>query len=407
MFTLIRLAFRNVLRNKGRAVFTTGAIGFGVMMTLLLGSFVVGLGNAMVDDIVEGKVGALQVHRKGYDDVRENQPLDLDFAEVGGAMDKVRKVPGVTAVSPRLVFSGLAANGAQSTMIVVTGVVPELEYKALPRSNEFLLGKRLDSAVPNGAIFGTELADALGLKAGSGGGTIQAAAKSGQQNALDFELRGTLNNGNAFESKRSVVVPLKWAQNLLGMEGRVTELAVATRNRADIADVADRVRAALGPDYEVQTWKQLRPNVDDVVNFQRMVLGAICSIFLVIAIIGVINTMLMAVMERTREIGTMMAVGMRRGRITELFLWEAVALAVLGTTSGLAISLTIILTIASRGGVPANAPGSAAVYHIVPAVPLDLLLPTLLAAGLGTILAGVYPSWRAARLNPVDALRAT
>ena len=407
MFTLIRLAFRNVLRNKGRAVFTTGAIGFGVMMTLLLGSFVVGLGNAMVDDIVEGKVGALQVHRKGYDDVRENQPLDLDFAEVGGAIDKVRKVPGVTTVSPRLVFSGMAANGSQSTMIVVTGVVPELEYKTLPRSNEFLEGKRLDSAVPNGAVFGTELAAALGLKAGSGGGTIQAAAKSGQQNALDFELRGTLNNGNAFESKRSVVVPLKWAQNLLGMEGRVTELAVATRNRADIADVADRVRKALGPDYEVQTWKQLRPNVDDVVNFQRMVLGAICSIFLVIAIIGVINTMLMAVMERTREIGTMMAVGMRRGRITELFLWEAAALAVLGTTSGLLISMTIILTIASRGGVPANAPGSAAVYHIVPAVPLDLLIPTILAAGLGTILAGVYPSWRAARLSPVDALRAT
>lgn len=404
MWTLIRLAFRNVLRNKGRAGFTVGAIGFGVAMTLFLGSFVIGLGNAMVDDIVEGKVGALQVHRKGYDDVRENQPLDLDFAETGDVIEKVKRVPGVTSVSPRLVFSGLAANGSQSTMIIVTAFDPALEYKVLPAANTFLDGKPIDAGVANGAVFGLDLANALDLKAGSGG-TIQAASKSGQQNALDFELRGTLNSGNAFESKRTVMVPLKWAQNLLGMEGRITELAVATKDREGIEQVAEEVRHALGPDYEVQTWKQLRPNVDDVVNFQRMVLGAICSVFLVIAIIGVINTMLMAVLERTREIGTMMAVGMRRGRITALFLCEAAALAVLGVSGGLAVSVSIILTIANKGGVPATAPGSSAVYHIIPAMPMFLLAPTILLAGVGTILAGVYPSWRAARLNPVDALR--
>ncbi len=406
MFTLIRLAIRNVLRNKSRAAFTVGAIGFGVLMTLLLGSFVVGLGNAMVDDIVQGKVGAFQVHRKGYSDVRENQPLDLDFADTGANLSNIKKIHGVTGVSPRLVFSGMAANGSQSTMIVVTGIDPAQEYRVLPHANDFLEGKPVDNAVANGAIFGKDLADALGLKAGTGG-TIQAASKSGQQNALDFELRGALNNGNAFESKRSVVVPLRWAQNLLGMEGRVTELAVSTQNREDIPAIAAQVQNLLGPDYEVQTWKQLRPNVDDVVNFQRMVLGAICSIFLVIAIIGVVNTMLMAVLERTREIGTMMAVGMRRHRITELFLWEATTLAVIGTGSGLAVALAIIEAVARKGGVPANAPGSAAVYYIVPAVPFDLLAPTLLAAFVGTILAGAYPSWRAARLNPVDALRAT
>ncbi len=406
MFPILRLAFRNVLRNKGRAGFTVGAIGFAVFMTLFLGSFVLGLGNAMIDDVVQGKVGALQVHRKGYDDVRENQPLDLDFAEKGDVVAKVMRVPGVVSVSPRLVFSGLAANGSQSTMIVATAFDPVAEYRTLPRANEFLEGKPLDPAVANGAVFGLDLANALDLKSGSGG-TLQAAAKSGQQNALDFEMRGTQNNGNAFESKRNVAVSLKWAQDLLGMEGRVTELAVQTVDRDGIEDVAAAIRVALGPEYEVQTWKQLRPNVDDVVNFQRLILTAICFIFLVIAIIGVINTMLMSVLERTREIGTMMAVGMRRIRITELFLWEAAALAFIGTASGLSIALSIILTIAAKGGVPANAPGSTAVYHIVPAVPFGLLAPTILAAFFGTVLAGVYPSWRAARLNPVDALRST
>lgn len=406
MFTLLRLAFRNVLRNKGRAGFTVGAIAFGVMMTLMLGSFVIGLGNAMVDDVVNGKVGALQVHRKGYDDVQDNQPLDLDFAQTGDVVAKVMRVPGVTGVSPRLVFSGMAANGAQSTMIIATGFDPALEYKVLPDANAFLDGKPVDNAMANGAIFGLDLANAMELKMGTGG-TLQAASKNGQQNALDFELRGTLNSGNAFESKRTVLVPLKWAQELLGMDGRITELAVSISDREAVDEVAGEVRKALGANYEVQTWKQLRPNVDDVVNFQRMVLSAICLVFLVIAIIGVVNTMLMAVLERTREIGTMMAVGMRRGKITILFLLEAAALALIGVTSGLSVSLAIIWTIASKGGVAANAPGSTAVYYIVPAVPFYLLAPTILLAGVGTILAGVYPSWRAARLNPVDALRAT
>ena len=405
MFPLLSLAFRNVLRNKSRSAFTISAIGFGVLMTLLLGSFVIGLGNAIADDVIKGKIGALQVHKKGYDDVRENQPLDLDMPNDPAFLAKIRAVPGVVAVSPRLVFSGLAANGSQSTMIVAVGIDPKQEYVVLPQANALLDGKPIDDSVPNGMVFGRDLANALDLKNGATG-TIQAAAKSGQQNALDFELRGTLNNGNAFESKRSVVVPLKWAQDLLGMEGRITEIAVSTQTREEADDVAARVRTVLGPEYEVQTWRQLRPNVDDVVNFQRLVLGVICSIFLVIAVIGVINTMLMSVLERTREIGTMMAVGVRRGKITALFLLEATALAVLGCASGFGIALSIIWTVAAKGGVGATAPGSTAIYYIVPATPSFLLLPTLVLAGLGTILAGVYPSWRAARLNPVDALRA-
>lgn len=406
MLILVRLALRNVLRNKSRSAFTIGAIGFGVLMTLLLGAFVIALGNAIVDDVVKGRLGALQVHRKGYDDVRENQPLNLDFPENSGIVQQVAAVPGVTGVSPRLVFSGLAANGSQSTMIVAVGIDPAKEYKVLPTANQHLEGKPIDLKVENGVVFGKDLADALALKSGSSG-TIQAASKTGQQNALDFDLQGTVNNGNAFESKRFVTVPLKWAQNLLGMEGRVTELAVSTQNRDDVEEIAEQIRAKLGAEYEVQTWRQLRPNIDDIVHFQRLVLGIICSIFLVIAVIGVINTMLMSVLERTREIGTMMAVGVRRAKITVLFLFEATALALFGCASGLLLALTIIALVAGKGGIPLTAPGSTAIYHIIPVTPAFLLMPTLLAAGLGTILAGVYPSWRAARLNPVEALRAT
>jgi putative ABC transport system permease protein len=132
----------------------------------------------------------------------------------------------------------------------------------------------------------------------------------------------------------------------------------------------------------------------------------VAVVFLVIAVIGVVNTMLMAVLERTREIGTMMAVGVRRGRITLLFLLEGLAMALLGSGAAMLLAGAVVMLLVHKGGIAATAPGATAVYHIIPALPTGLVLPTLLSATLGSLAAAAWPAWRAARLNPVDALRA-
>jgi putative ABC transport system permease protein len=407
MWNLFKLSIRNVFRNRGRSGLTMGAIGFGVFFTMLIGSFIEGLGNVMIDDIVLGKTGALQVHRKGYDDVRENQPLDLDFDDKGKEVKLVQTAPGVRAVSGRIIFGGLLNNGSQSTMFQGTAYDPKQEFVALPWAKFGLAGKAVgdDPQRPNGAVLGEQLSAAMQLAPGTVA-TLQAATREGRQNALDLDILGVQNNGNAFEAQRLVNVPLVFAQDLLGMKGRVTELAVALKDREQIEEVAADLRSRLGPEWEVQTWMQLRPNVADVVRFQKQILMVIAVVFLVIAVIGVVNTMLMAVLERTREIGTMMAVGVRRGRITYLFLLEGLALAAIGGTAGIALAGGIVWVIAGRGGLASTAPGSTAVYHIIPAMPLSLVLPTFLAATLGTLAAAAWPAWRAARLNPVDALRA-
>ncbi len=404
---LLVLAVRNVTRNKSRSALSMAAIGFGVLMTLLLGSFIYGLGNVMIDDIVKGKTGALQVHRKGYDDVRENEPLDLDFAQKGGVVEQVQAVPGVTAVSPRIVFGGILNNGSQSTMYKAVAFDAKLEYAALPWATYGMTGAGVgqDLTKPRGVVLGEELALAMELRPG-GTAVLQAAAKGGQQNAMDVDIVGTQNNGNAFEAKRLVSVPLAFAQELLGMEGRVTELAVAVQDVKQVEAIAEAIRAKLGPEWEVQTWRGLRPNVADVVRFQKMVLMSVAFIFLVIAIIGVVNTMLMSVLERTREIGTMMAVGMRRARITWLFLLEGVALAALGGSSGIALAYALVQVVLARGGIPATAPGATAVYVILPDLALELVAPTWIAATVGTLLAAAWPAWKASQLRPVEALRA-
>ncbi len=424
MFTQLTLAVRNVRRNKARTALTLGTIGFGVLMTFFLGGFAQGFRNMLIDDTIFGRTGALQVHKRGYFEVRDNQPIDFDIEQGGELQRRIEAVPGVVAVTPRIVFSGLLNDGSRSTNVVVTGMEAETMGRVLPMAKDDVNGGGVGSEA-SATVLGADLARALQLLVPKEGApppkanekpeetfqsgrvvVFQAAAKGGRQNALDATVTGTIDNGNAFESKRVAYVPLSWAQRLLGMEGRVTEYAIAVQHRDEIDDVAERLRTALGAEYEVQTWRELRPNVADVTRFVKVVLTAICLIFLIIAVIGVVNTMLMSVLERTREIGTMMAVGVKRGQVLAMFVMEAAVQAALGGLVGGAIGAGIVLRIAATGGVAVFAPGTKVLKHIVPALPTELVVVALVASLVGAMGAALYPAWRASRLHPVEALRA-
>src|SRR5436190_5954680 len=131
-FTSLRLAGRNVLRNRSRSALTLWALFFGVALTVMLAGFGNGLGVLMTNDFVNAKVGGLRVQRKGYADVRDNQPLKLNLPEGGAFEARLRAVPGVAAVAPRLSFGGLVSNGNDATMFVGRGVDPAREYQVLP-----------------------------------------------------------------------------------------------------------------------------------------------------------------------------------------------------------------------------------------------------------------------------------
>lgn len=405
MFSIGKLALRNVFRNKGRSSLTCGAIGFGVLMTMLLASFVYGLTGIIVDDVITGRVGALQVHKRGYDNVKDNFPLDYDMEYGGELQKKIAGMPGVTAVTGRILFGGSLNNGTRNTFIIGNAHDPAHEYAVCPNGKRGLEGQPLTAGQDAKGVLGFELADALNAKTG-GTMVVQAAAKDGQQNAMDFEMTGTINNNMPLESKRMVYVPLALAQALLKLDGRVTEYAVSVADRERVDELAEALQAKLGHDYHVQTWKEIRPQVLDIVKTQRVILLSVCVVFLIIAVIGVMNTMLMAVLERTREIGTMMAVGVRRSKITLLFLMEAAAMAILGTGAGALGGFGIIGLIIHRGGLGISPPGSKALVQLQPWVPGWLVAVVVGATALAAVLAAVYPAARAAKLRPVEALRA-
>jgi putative ABC transport system permease protein len=191
------------------------------------------------------------------------------------------------------------------------------------------------------------------------------------------------------------------------MPGKVTATCSASTREPTSTPWRPGCARPWGPDCEVQTWREILPNLAAIITFQRVIMGVISTVFLIIVVFGVANTMVMSVFERTREIGTMMALGLRRGRIGALFVLEAAFLASAGATAGAAVARGVVGAAGPlgrlRGG---GARQHVARYHLVPVVPPTIVGLAMLASITGALLAAAYPAWKATRLRPVEALRA-
>lgn len=400
---LLRLAMRNVFRAKARSAITIGALFFGVTMSLLLSAFVMGVGESLVAEAIESRVGAIQVHRTGYFEKRDRQPLALYLTQDPAVEAKLRATPNVKGLTPRITFNGLLTNGSRGTIAMITAVDPQTVRDVLPKLDLYLEGDPLLPGDRNGAHVGLELNRALDLKPGVPL-MLQAQGLGGRDNALDLEPRGVLAGQNPLEGKRAVTVPLAFAQALLGMEGKVTEYVVAVKDLGQLDETAAALRATLGEGFEVQTWEQLRPALRDARLLQRAVLGGVSVFFLVIALFGVANTLLMTVLERTREIGTLLAVGMTRSMVARLFMLEAFLQAVLGATVGLGLAVLLVQLARGGGGVTISMGAGQGYFRMMPTLLPVVPFIVVGATCIGSVLAALSPALRAARMRPVEAL---
>ncbi len=403
MIRLLSVAARNLLRNKRRTALAALAIFLGVGAAVFLRGFINGFVVAGLDDAVYGRSGAIQVHRAGYrnvelDSLDYNLPADPAFAA------KLRAVPGVKAVTPRIFFEGMLSNGTVSTVFMATAIDPKTEYDVCPTRRTAVAsdGKPLDETMSDGVIVGATIASFLDAKTGSTL-TASAAARGGVANALDVTVRGKLAAKFIFDSKRVILVPLAFAQSLLKMEDRVSYYALDVTDFKQADAVAERLRAALGPDYAVETWKELELMVKERTERVAYVLGIVIAVLGLLVVAVVLNVMLMTVYERVREVGAMMAVGVRRWQVLVMFLAEAGVLGVVGGVIG-----AVVAWLAIRGlgvhGIMFTPPGGEPM-KVVPFVELGFAQGAILITAAATVLSGALPAWRASRLSPVQALR--
>lgn len=402
---LFRIAFRNVLRNRRRSLITFSAVFLALGIMVSIRGFLNGLQATLRESVILGQTGALQVHRAGF--LKSvSATLELSVPSDAAFMAKITAVEGVKAATARIMFGGMTNANDTSTAALFNAMDPVNELIVCPRRNEMIAkGKSLQQSSAASAVLSAELAGSLGVKLGQRA-TLLINDKDGVMNALDFDFVGEYGQpGLPLADKKLGFVPLRFAQELLRMEGRATEIAVSVAHFEDAERIKPKLQAALGPEYEVATWHDVASYIDDAIATQNFILNIIAGVFLFVALLGIANTMLMSVLERTREIGTMMSVGVRRRQILSLFLLEASLLGLAGGVLGAAAGGSFVLYYGHKGMV-LPIPGMLVPLHVFPVVSISYILYILVLAAGGAALAALWPSVRASRMRPVEALAA-
>ncbi len=419
MNILFQVALRNVFRNRRRSLFTLSAIVVGLTVVLAIAGVSNSFYRYSIENAVNVKLGALQIHKRGYlKNISLNQ-LSFNFDYTPELLSKIENVKGVKAASGRIVFRGLVSNGRNQALFFGNAVDVSREDKVCPRWRGTLTdGSRpLEPQDIGQALVGQELARSLNVapkgsqlsdnKTETAGEflNLSGASPQGRQNAVDVQVVGLSRSLLALEEKRSVTLPLSVAQSLLGLEGKVTEIALSIDDLDSLSSVQKRLQAAVGDEFEVSTWSDVQPFLRDVLFRQRVMIGIVSVILFVLVLFVIANTMTMAVFERTREIGTMLSVGIRRHQIQTIFLAEAVFIGVVGAVFGTISGLVVVL-ILNLVGIPFGS-GLAETGMLYPFLEFGFTSAAFGVAVLCSSLAGIFPARRASHLNPVDALRAS
>ncbi|MDZ7802731.1 ABC transporter permease [Thiohalophilus sp.] len=411
MIRIFKLAARNLARYWRRTLLTSGLIILGIVAVL---SFVAVSGsfkNIMVGQITDSMLGHLQVHRKGYVASIENLPLNLNIKPAALAkIEQALDLPEVEAISPRLKFGAMFSNFTETTSIRLNGIVPQREAAAMPALAERLVdGTLANGLIEPGKLLIPELL-AKGMKIKPGDTVVLVATNvDGSVNGQTFEVQGILEAVTG-PGGRDGYLHMDDARTLLRItDNEVNEIAVRLKDIDKVDQVAAQLRKALAeiknPKGEamldVHSWDQLSP----FANIARMIdlLDLFIRIMLVgIVLIAIMNVMIMAVYERIREIGTIAAIGTPPRRILGLFVAEGLLLGLVGTVIGTVLSLLLVWALNLR---PVSFNFGRQVIELAPAIALSEVLWIGAIVILVAVIASLQPAWKAARMDPITALR--
>jgi len=410
MLKLFKIAVRNLIRYKRRTILTSSLIAIGVLFVLI---FIAASGSfkyLMIGQITDSMLGHIQVHKRGYMASIDSLPLTLNLsAKAEKKLEAViNEIPEIEAFSPRIKFGGMFSNFIETTNIRVNGVYPRKEIATIPLFLSRI--KQGEKAILKGEILIPELL-AKGLKVKPGDIVVVIATnRDGSVNGKQFKVGGILESVTG-PGGRDGYLHIEDAKEILRMEElEISEVAIRLKDFSKLNSVSNHLDGLLAqslnkqgkPVFDVRTWEKLSP----FYNVARMI--DVMTIFvklmlIAIVLVSIMNVMIMAVFERIREIGTIAAIGTMPEKILSLFLIEGFSLGVAGVVVGnllafLGIFLINTIQITFNFGRQTG-------FVLSPSLkPGDILFVSAVVI-LVSVLAALQPAFKAARMEPVEALR--
>jgi len=402
----LRMAWRNIWRHRRRTIIVLAALGIGLAMMIFYDSLMDGFEQAIYGNAIKVLGGNIRIHAAGYSESMDSNPL-LPLANAQTAVRAAQAIPDVVAASRRINTGGLASNREGAFAVGIVGIEPELEAPINPIALHVTTGRYLNTNDQDSLLIGRGLADLMNVQVGDRI-TLVGQSTHDQMRQRTMTVVGIYDIGVTTLEQSTVYMSLGEAQDLYDLPGQSTEVIVTLKKLGEEPPVISALTAAL-PGYEFESWAQAFPDLQNAVGAKDQVMTIFSLIIMLIAAIGVINLLLMAVYERTREIGLLGALGFKPRQITLLFVVEGTMLGLVGVLVGavLGYGLTGLVGLV---GLDFSSFTSMTSYMalITGKVYPGLVLGSLVSRGLPvliiTILAALYPAREAARHEPAEAL---
>jgi ABC-type lipoprotein release transport system permease subunit len=400
------IAWRNIWRNKLRSLVVILAVALGLFGTL----FMLALSNGMVvqkvDAAINLEISQIQIH---HPDFLQDNSLRFYMADAGTMLARVRSVPGVKAVTSRIKAMAMASTAANASGVIVNGIDPLTEKDVTLIHTCLIEGHYFEepSRTPQ-ALISKKLASELKASIGS----RLVLTIQGSEGALVyglFRVSGIYKTSNVMFDEPNIFV---MKDDLAGLAGfnpaNASEIAIMVSDIDATETVAEVLRSEF-PGLSIHTWKELEPMLLALSSMMHQMAYILLLIILAAMAFAIVNTMLMVILERSRELGMLLAVGMNRRRVFWMIVLETVLLTLTGTLAGLAVSITTI-TLTSRNGInfSAWAEGFEAFGYnslVYPSLYWHFYATMTLMAIVTAVLSALYPARKALRFNPAAAIR--
>jgi len=399
------MAWRNIWRNKGRSILIILSVAIGLLAGIGVLALYKGMMKSRVKTVIYSEVSHLQIHNPAF---KKEEHTAFVIPDGNSMLKAIQSLPEVKYATPRSITQGMLVTTTGSAGVQINGVEPELEDKVSQLKQKLIAGEGFHKNKKNEIIIGKKLADKMKLRLK---GKLVLTFTDSADNLVSaaFRVAGIYRSGNAPLEELNLYMPITSLNELLLTGNSFHEIAVLLKNDNELEITQEKLTKAY-PSLQIESWKQLSPETDLMVRTVDEYSYIIMIIILIALAFGILNTMLMSVLERTKEIGMMVALGTARARIFLLVLLETIFLTIAGTPIGL-LAAYLVTSYFQKQGLDLSGMGKDMMASfgfettIYPSFPWEKLV-TVLVMVIGTsLLSSLLPAWRALRLRPVEALR--
>lgn len=403
LITELRVASRNLRRNRNRTLVALLTVASGLIAYLLAGGFIEWIFESMRESTIRSQLGHIQIVKPGYMEKGIADPYSFLLPAGSNELKKLKETSNVASVAQRLAFSGLLSHGDATVSFIGEGIEPTHEL-VISDQIHIRSGSNLTKSDERSVLVGEGLAKNLGIKTGDMVVLLVTAA-NGTPNAVEVKVAGTFFTAAKEFDDTALRLPMDISRKLMRVQG-ATSWVLLLDNTEHTAQVAAALRSTLPKaDFQVIPWNDLADFYNKTVLLFGKQINLMKMIIAAIIILTISNTQTMSVLERTTEIGTIMAIGSRRADVLGMFLIEGVLIGAVGGLLGIVVGYGIAEALSTIGIPMPPPPGMDTGFTAAITVTPKLALDALLLAFLTTLLASVFPAWKASRMNVVDALR--